>query len=39
MTLVRRGDFGLIGAVGWWGFDIAVLWAASKPSAIHHRWP
>jgi uncharacterized membrane protein YbhN (UPF0104 family) len=27
MTLVRRGDFGLIGAVGWWGFDIAVLWA------------
>jgi uncharacterized protein (TIRG00374 family) len=27
LALVRRGDPGLLGAVGWWGFDIAVLWA------------
>jgi uncharacterized membrane protein YbhN (UPF0104 family) len=25
--MVRRGDSGLVGAVMWWGFDIAVLWA------------
>jgi uncharacterized protein (TIRG00374 family) len=24
---VRAGDVGLGGALGWWGFDIAVLWA------------
>ena len=24
---------GLLGALMWWGFDIAVLWAASRPSA------
>jgi uncharacterized protein (TIRG00374 family) len=27
ITLLRNGNPGLIGAVGWWGFDIAVLWA------------
>lgn len=28
--LVRRGDVGLLGAVGWWAFDIATLWACFK---------
>jgi uncharacterized protein (TIRG00374 family) len=27
IDLVRSKDPGLLGAVGWWGFDIAVLWA------------
>lgn len=27
LGLVRRRDPMLLGAVGWWGFDIAVLWA------------
>lgn len=26
-ALVRSGDPGLLGAVAWWGFDIATLWA------------
>src|SRR3954451_10223652 len=26
-ALVRRGNPGLLGAVMWWGFDIATLWA------------
>jgi uncharacterized membrane protein YbhN (UPF0104 family) len=25
--LVRAGNLGLIGAILWWGFDVAVLWA------------
>jgi uncharacterized membrane protein YbhN (UPF0104 family) len=25
--LVREGRWGVLGAVAWWGFDIAVLWA------------
>lgn len=25
--LVRAGHWGVLGAVAWWGFDIAVLWA------------
>ena len=25
--LVRNGDLALLGALGWWAFDIAVLWA------------
>jgi uncharacterized protein (TIRG00374 family) len=25
--LVRSGNLGLLGAILWWGFDIAVLWA------------
>jgi uncharacterized membrane protein YbhN (UPF0104 family) len=27
MALVRDRDPHLLGAIGWWGFDIAVLWA------------
>jgi uncharacterized protein (TIRG00374 family) len=27
IDLVRERDPGLLGAVGWWGFDIAVLWS------------
>jgi len=27
IALVRSGDLGLLGAVAWWGFDIATLWA------------
>jgi putative heme transporter len=27
LALLRRGDPALLGAVGWWAFDIAVLWA------------
>jgi uncharacterized protein (TIRG00374 family) len=26
--LVRSGNLGLLGAILWWGFDIAVLWAS-----------
>jgi putative heme transporter len=26
--VVRRGDPRLLGALAWWGFDVAVLWAA-----------
>jgi hypothetical protein len=28
IALVRSGDPGLLGALAWWGFDIATLWAA-----------
>jgi uncharacterized membrane protein YbhN (UPF0104 family) len=28
LRLARRGDAGLAGALMWWGFDIAVLWAS-----------
>jgi hypothetical protein len=27
LRMARTGDAGLLGAVMWWGFDIAVLWA------------
>lgn len=27
LALVRRGDPAILSAVGWWAFDIAVLWA------------
>jgi uncharacterized membrane protein YbhN (UPF0104 family) len=27
LALARRGDPAVLWAVGWWGFDIAVLWA------------
>lgn len=30
IALVRSGDPGLLGAVAWWGFDIAVLWACFR---------
>jgi uncharacterized membrane protein YbhN (UPF0104 family) len=29
-VLIRRGDPGLLGAFGWWAFDIATLWACFK---------
>jgi uncharacterized protein (TIRG00374 family) len=28
LALVRRGDSAMFWAIGWWGFDIAVLWAS-----------
>jgi uncharacterized protein (TIRG00374 family) len=28
--LARSGNLGLLGAILWWGFDIAVLWACFK---------
>src|SRR4051794_38621478 len=28
--LVKTGNLGLLGAILWWGFDIAVLWASFK---------
>ncbi|HEY2772210.1 MAG TPA: lysylphosphatidylglycerol synthase transmembrane domain-containing protein [Solirubrobacteraceae bacterium] len=40
LDLVRSRDPHLLGAIGWWGFDIAVLWAcfhafgASPPKAV-----
>jgi uncharacterized membrane protein YbhN (UPF0104 family) len=40
ISLVRSGDWALLGAIGWWGFDIAVLWACfhafggSPPTAV-----
>ena len=40
IALVRSRDPYLLGAVGWWGFDIAVLWAcfhafgAAPPKAV-----
>jgi uncharacterized protein (TIRG00374 family) len=30
VRLIRRGEPGLLGAVGWWAFDIATLWACFK---------
>jgi uncharacterized protein (TIRG00374 family) len=27
IALLRSGDPGLLGAIAWWGFDIATLWA------------
>lgn len=30
LRLVRERDVGLLGAVGWWAFDIATLWACFK---------
>lgn len=27
---VRQGDVGLLGAIGWWAFDIATLWACFR---------
>jgi uncharacterized membrane protein YbhN (UPF0104 family) len=28
LGMIRRGEPALLGAVGWWAFDIAVLWAS-----------
>jgi uncharacterized membrane protein YbhN (UPF0104 family) len=30
LSMVRRGEPGLLGAVGWWFFDIATLWACFR---------
>ncbi|MBI5310785.1 MAG: flippase-like domain-containing protein [Actinobacteria bacterium] len=30
VRLIRERDVGLLGAVGWWAFDIATLWACFK---------
>lgn len=30
IDLVRKGEPGLLGALGWWAFDIATLWACFK---------
>jgi uncharacterized protein (TIRG00374 family) len=30
LRLVRRGDLGLLSAIGWWAFNIAVLWACFR---------
>jgi uncharacterized protein (TIRG00374 family) len=27
IDLIREGHWGVLGAVAWWGFDIATLWA------------
>jgi uncharacterized membrane protein YbhN (UPF0104 family) len=40
ISLVRSRDWALLGAAGWWGFDIAVLWSCfhafggSPPTAV-----
>jgi uncharacterized protein (TIRG00374 family) len=40
LALVRSRDLSALGAIGWWGFDIAVLWAcfhafgAAPPQAV-----
>jgi putative heme transporter len=40
ISLLRRRDVSLLGAIGWWGFDIAVLWSCfhafggSPPTAV-----
>jgi len=30
LHLIRTGNLGLLGAIMWWAFDIAVLWAAFR---------
>jgi uncharacterized protein (TIRG00374 family) len=30
LAMVRRGDRAVLGAVGYWGFDIAALWASYR---------
>jgi uncharacterized membrane protein YbhN (UPF0104 family) len=37
IALVRGGDPGLLGAVAWWGFDIATLWACFHAFGYHPR--
>jgi len=39
VTLVRSGDPRLLGAVAWWAFDAAVLWAICTRSARLRRSP
>ncbi len=35
LALVRERRPGLLGAVGWWGFDIATLWACFQAFGSH----
>jgi putative heme transporter len=35
LVLARGGDVRLLGAVAWWGFDIAVLWAMLAAFGVH----
>jgi len=37
LHLVRHPDWALLGTLGWWGFNIAVLWASCK--AFGHAPP
>jgi uncharacterized protein (TIRG00374 family) len=30
LALIRRGELGVAGAIAWWGFDMAVLWACFR---------
>ena len=35
VRIVRDGEWGVLGAVVWWGFDIATLWAAFHAFGEH----
>jgi hypothetical protein len=35
LVLARAGDPRLLGAVAWWGFDIAVMWAMFAAFGVH----
>ncbi|MGH2836410.1 MAG: lysylphosphatidylglycerol synthase transmembrane domain-containing protein [Solirubrobacteraceae bacterium] len=35
LALIRGRDAGLLGAVAWWGFDIATLWACFHAFGYH----
>jgi uncharacterized protein (TIRG00374 family) len=37
LALIRSGEPGLLGAVAWWGFDIATLWACFHAFGYHPR--
>jgi uncharacterized protein (TIRG00374 family) len=37
LALIRSGDPGLLGALAWWGFDIATLWACFHAFGYHPR--
>jgi uncharacterized protein (TIRG00374 family) len=38
MDLVRRGDSAILGVVGYWGFNIAVLWASFRAFGESPPW-
>jgi putative heme transporter len=35
IALIRSGEPGLLGAIAWWGFDIATLWACFHAFGYH----
>jgi uncharacterized membrane protein YbhN (UPF0104 family) len=35
LALIRGGEPGLLGAIAWWGFDIATLWACFHAFGYH----